>query len=89
MRLLAHLRAADPETQQRLSSLTGLFQSKGADPFTAHQQAIAILEQIINKQVAVLAYADVFRLMGMVFLCSLPLVFFLSKGTKGKVEIGH
>ncbi len=87
--LLAHLSAADPQTQQRLSGLTSLFQSKGADPFTAHQQAIAILEQMINKQVAVLAYADVFRLMGMVFLCSLPLVFFLGKGTKGKVEIGH
>lgn len=87
--LLAHLSAADPQTQQRLSSLTSLFQSKGADPATANLQAIAILEQMINKQVAVLAYADVYRIVGLIFLCALPLVMFLGKGTKGKVEMGH
>jgi DHA2 family multidrug resistance protein len=88
--LLAHLSAADPHTQQRLSILTSLFQSKGADPSTAHQQAIATLEKIINQQVSVLAYADMFRLVGIVFLCSLPLILFLGKGTTAaKVDIGH
>ena len=71
-------------TNQRLDLLTGAFQSKGMDPAIAHQQAIAALDQTINLQSAVMSFADIFWLVGIVFLCSLPLLLFLGKGSAGK-----
>lgn len=88
--LLSKLTPFDPETSQRLAALTGLFQSRGADATTAHQQAIASLTQLVNTQAAILSYADIFRFVGVVFLCSLPLLLFLGKGGAGsKAPIGH
>ncbi|MDZ8053132.1 MAG: DHA2 family efflux MFS transporter permease subunit [Aulosira sp. ZfuVER01] len=88
--LLAKLTPYDPETSQRLNDLTGLFQSRGADPTTAQQQAIASLSQLVSTQAAVLSYADIFRFVGIIFLCSLPLLLFLGKGGAGaKAPIGH
>jgi DHA2 family multidrug resistance protein len=88
--LLAKLTPYDLQTTQRLDSLTELFQSQGSDPVTAHQQALAALEQLVNTQSAILSYADIFRFVGIVFLCSLPLLFFLGKDGAGtKAPVGH
>jgi DHA2 family multidrug resistance protein len=88
--LLSKLTPYDPETNQRLNQLTGVFQSQGSDAVTAHQQALASLEQLVNTQAAVLSYADIFRFVGIVFLCSLPLLLFLGKGGAGaKAPVGH
>jgi DHA2 family multidrug resistance protein len=88
--LLAKLTPYDSQTMDRVNSLTALFQSRGADPVTAHQQAIASLAQLVNTQSAVLSYADIFRFVGIMFLCSLPLLFFLGKGkARNAVSGGH
>lgn len=88
--LLSNLSPYSPETNQRLSALTAAFQSRGSDAATAQQQAIATLSQLVNTQAAVLSYADVFRFVGIVFLCSLPLLLFLGKGGAGaKVPAAH
>jgi DHA2 family multidrug resistance protein len=81
--LLAKLTPYDPETSQRLAAFTTLFQSRGSDAATAQQQAIAALSQLVNTQAAILSYADIFRFVGVVFLCSLPLLLFLGKGGAG------
>ncbi len=81
--LLSKLSIYDLGTNERLDLLTGAFQSGGSDPVTAHQQALTSLEDIVNQQAAVLSYADIFRFVGTVFLCSLPLILFLSKPKKG------
>ncbi|AFY74640.1 drug resistance transporter, EmrB/QacA subfamily [Synechococcus sp. PCC 7502] len=70
----------DLQTTERIDLLMGAFQSSGSDAHTAYQQALMSLEQIINTQAAVLSYADVFRFVGIIFLCSLPLLLFLGKG---------
>jgi DHA2 family multidrug resistance protein len=82
--LLTKLSPYDPETNQRIELLTGVFQSRGYDAATAYQQALATLEQTVNQQVAVLSYADVFRVVGIIFFCSLPLLLFLGKGRSAK-----
>ncbi|MEG4586215.1 DHA2 family efflux MFS transporter permease subunit [Microcoleus sp. MOSTC5] len=88
--LLAKLTPYDPETTERLSALTGFFQSRGSDAATAQQQALAALSQLVNTQAAVLSYADIFRFVGIVFLCSLPLLLFLGKGGAGaKAPAAH
>jgi DHA2 family multidrug resistance protein len=71
------------QTNQRLDALTGAFQSRGSDAATAHQQALASINQLVNTQAAILSYADVFRFVGVIFLCSLPLLLFLGKGKSG------
>jgi len=88
--LLTKLSPYDPETNQRLDALTGALQSQGMDVTTAHQQALALLSQTVNTQAAVLSYADCFQVVGVAFLCSLPLLLFLGKGGAGaKAPVGH
>ena len=88
--LLAKLTPYDPETNQRLDLLNGALQSQGIDAATAQQQALALLSQTVDTQAAVLSYADCFRVVGIGFLCSLPLLLFLGKGGSGaKAPVGH
>ena len=89
-RLVEHVSAYDPETNQRLDSLTGALQSQGIDPVTAHQKALGLLDQSVNLQSAVMSFSDIFWFVGMVFLCSLPLLLFLGKGGAGaKAPAAH
>ncbi|HEY9827195.1 MAG TPA: DHA2 family efflux MFS transporter permease subunit, partial [Stenomitos sp.] len=75
--LLAKLSPYNLETNERLNLLMGLYRSHGADVVTAHEQALSTLRQAVEVQVAVLSYADTFRIVGVVFLMSLPLLLFL------------
>ncbi|MBE9010514.1 DHA2 family efflux MFS transporter permease subunit [Pseudanabaenaceae cyanobacterium LEGE 13415] len=88
--LAADLSIYNPQTVERLNALQGAFQSRGSDGATASQQALTSLDQLINLQAAVLSYADIFRFVGVIFLCSLPLLVFLGKGGAGaKAPMGH
>ncbi|WP_138497258.1 DHA2 family efflux MFS transporter permease subunit [Nostoc sp. PA-18-2419] len=88
--LVTKLTPYDPETNQRLDILNGVLQSQGMDATTSQQQALTLLSQIVDTQAAVLSYADCFRVVGIAFLCSLPLLLFLGKGGAGaKAPIGH
>lgn len=88
--LLSKLSLYDPETNQRLDALNGALQSQGMDATTAQQQALALLSQTVDTQAAVLSYADCFRVVGVVFLRSLPLLLFLGKGGAGvKASVSH
>jgi MFS transporter, DHA2 family, multidrug resistance protein len=87
--LNSDLNAYDLNTNERLDELTALFQSQGSDPIAAQQQAMASIEQIVNIQAAVLSFADIFRVVGVAFLCSLPLLFFLGNGKSGSAPSAH
>jgi DHA2 family multidrug resistance protein len=88
--LLDHVSPYDLVTNQRLDLLTGALQSRGMDAVTAHQQALALISQTVSQQAAVLSFADIFRVVGVAFLCSLPLLLFLGKGGKGaKAPAAH
>ncbi len=88
--LIAKLTPYDLETTQRIDLLKGVFQNSGSDSVTAQQQALESLERLVNTQSAILSYADIFRFVGIVFLCSLPLLFFLDKEKSGtKSSVGH
>lgn len=81
--LAEHISVYDPDTQARLEALTGAMQNQGADAVTAQQQATALLNQTLDSQSAILAFGDVFWFVGMVFICTLPLLVFLGKGRSG------
>ena len=52
-------------------------QLNGADGFTAHQEALGALYLSVQQQAAVLAYADIFRLLGYLSLLCIPLALLL------------
>jgi DHA2 family multidrug resistance protein len=75
--LVAHVTVWDPETQRRLADWTRHFLAQGSDAFTAQRQATAMLYRDVVGQAQVLAYADVFWILAILFslvpLC-LPLM---------------
>ena len=88
--LISNITPYNPEASERLSQLNGLFQTRGLDPVIANQQALTALERLVEVQAAVLSYADLFRIVGVIFLMSLPLLLFLGKGkSAGKLPAAH
>ena len=70
--LLVHLNSTSPILQQRIEMMTRWMDGRG-------DQALLLLNKQVNQQAALLAYADVFRLVAMVFLAAIPLVLLLGK----------
>ena len=65
--LVAHVTVWDPETQRRLGEWTRHFLAQGADAFTAQRQATAMLYHDVVGQAQVLAYADDFWILAILF----------------------
>jgi len=72
--LIAHVNPFDAETAARLSSWTAHFASQGADSFTAQQRAMAMVYQEVTRQAQVLAFADDFWLLFVLFCGTLLLL---------------
>jgi DHA2 family multidrug resistance protein len=70
--LVAHVSPLDLETQHRLTEATAHFAARGADPWTAAQQATAWLYERTVEQARVLAFADCFWLLAVVAVAMLP-----------------
>ena len=68
---------------QWVERVTAGMMSKGADAFTAKAQALRILNGMIGRQAAVLAYNHVFVLVSALFVIGFPLVFLLRRGHPG------
>jgi MFS transporter, DHA2 family, multidrug resistance protein len=65
--LVSHINVWDPETQSRLARWAGHFVSLGSDAFTAERQAVAMLYRETVGQAQLLAYADDFWLLAVMF----------------------
>jgi DHA2 family multidrug resistance protein len=65
--LVSHLTPWDPETQVRLAQWTGHFATVGSDAFTAERQAMLMLYRETIAQAQLLAYADDFWLLALMF----------------------
>jgi DHA2 family multidrug resistance protein len=49
------------------------------DPVAAQSQALALVDNLVHRQAAILAYNDLAWLFGIMFLATLPLLFFLPR----------
>ncbi len=78
--LVEHLPSTSPLLQQRLAQMQQVLLAAGADAETARRQALDLLAHGLDRQAALLAYGDVFRLVALVFLLAIPLVLLLGKG---------
>src|SRR5687767_10250956 len=65
--LVSHVTVWDPETRSRISTWVDYFMSQGADAFTAERRAIAMLYRETVAQAQLLAYADDFWLLAVMF----------------------
>jgi DHA2 family multidrug resistance protein len=72
--LVGHVDVWSPETARRLQEWTEHFMSQGADSFTAGRRALAMLYRRTTEQAQVLAYADDFWLISIIFIAILPLI---------------
>ncbi len=72
--LVAHVNAFDPETTARLSAWTTHFAGQGADAFTAQRRAIVAVYREVTQQAQVLAFADDFWLLFLLFCAALALL---------------
>ncbi len=79
VRLLETLTSTSPLLQQRLLQLQTLIRFGAPGPGRLEDQALQLLSLQVDQQAALLAYGDVFRLVGLVFLLAIPLVFLLGK----------
>jgi DHA2 family multidrug resistance protein len=68
-----------PETQQRIDQLTQFFAGQGADPTTAHNQAIAMIDNLVRREAYVMAFNDCFYFIAMALLLSGIAVLFFKK----------
>jgi DHA2 family multidrug resistance protein len=79
-----HVNLASTQAQQTLAGLRAGFISKGVDPVTATHQAQVAVWGIVQRQASMLAYNDVFRFLGGMFLIMVPLLLIMRKPKGGK-----
>lgn len=87
--LASHLGSGDPDVLHRLNTLTQGFRAAGADSTTAAARALAVLDRTTQGQATVLAFEQIFRLVGVVVLAIIPLVFLLRKPKGGMPGGAH
>jgi DHA2 family multidrug resistance protein len=78
--LVEHVGATDPETLSRLSLLTRGLISRGMNPMTAQQQALAILDRQVTVQSSMLAFSKIYLYSGLVLIFALPLLLLFRTG---------
>ena len=69
------------QTQERIEQMTQAFISKGTNAYTAHDQAIATIGNLVRREAYVMAFNDCFYFIGMGLLLSGVAIFFLKKVT--------
>ncbi len=78
--LVENITSYSTATEARMQMLAGAFHEHGADPVTARQQALAMIDHAVNGQAMLLSFADVFRYVGIAFVITLPLLLLLGRG---------
>ena len=80
--LTQHVSPYNPQAQQTLNSLRGMFRAQGSGPVLSTQQGYQALWGMLQQQAAILSYIDVFVLLAIVFVGILPLLFLMKKPAK-------
>lgn len=87
--LVSMVGSYDPTTVQRLTALTRNLIAKGYDPYTAKQTAYQILDLTVQRQAIMLAFRDIFYIVGILMLLAIPLIFVLRKPGAGALHMGE
>jgi DHA2 family multidrug resistance protein len=77
--LVAHVDPWSPETTERLRAWAEHFVNRGNDTFTAERRALGMLYRDTQGQAQLLAYADEFWMLSVIFVCALALIPFMHR----------
>lgn len=72
-----HLNPYNPAFTQRHNAIAGALAGQGIPSPQAGQKALALLNGLLQREAAVMAFDYVFFLVGLLFVVTLPLIFFL------------
>lgn len=85
--LLRTLSPYDTATASWLKQVTAGFVARGVVPLEAQRKALGALEGTLSRQVALLTFMDAFRLVGVFFLCCIPLLLLFRRGNRAVVDV--
>ena len=75
---------------QALHGAATMLRQRGSDASCAYHQAQALLYYELQRQSAMLAFIDVFWILGIMCLCMIPLMFFVKSAPReGAALPGH
>ncbi len=77
--LASHVTPFSHAYQSMVASAKALLETRGADPAQAAAQANGLIYGMVQRQASMLAFVDVFWLLGVTFLVMIPLLFLMKK----------
>jgi DHA2 family multidrug resistance protein len=86
--LAEHISVGDSETITRVGMLTRALVAKGADPWTARERALEILDRQLMAQASVIAYSRIYVLSAVLILALIPLLV-LVRHKRGAAGVQH
>ncbi|MBS1842509.1 MAG: DHA2 family efflux MFS transporter permease subunit [Acidobacteria bacterium] len=84
-RLMEHVNPFSEAYRNMLAAFTAAFHSAGASASEAAARATGMINGVVQRQAAMLAFLDNFKMLGVVFLVVLPVLLMLKK-PKGKIS---
>ena len=85
----AHVTPYSQAARSSLESARAGFIASGSDPFTATQRAYGAVFGAVQRQASMVAFVDVFRLLGIIFLLLLPLVLLMRRPRGRAPAVAH
>jgi MFS transporter, DHA2 family, multidrug resistance protein len=73
--LMEHISNYNPAFHDRFRGMVASFMAKGSSSLDAQSRALKAMEGSVIKQSLLLTYTDAYWLVGIIMLCSIPLVF--------------
>jgi DHA2 family multidrug resistance protein len=77
-----HINMYDPQLLAAVERIRAMMVARGADAVTATQRAYALMAGQVQRQAAMMAFLDMFWLLGVLFIVAIPLVFVM-RATRG------
>jgi DHA2 family multidrug resistance protein len=75
----ANVTLFSPAAQQMIAAARAGFMARGMDAYTATRQAYAAIFGMVQQQAAMVSFVGAFRLLGIMFLCVIPLILLMKK----------
>ena len=87
----ARTNSGNPNFEQWIAGLKGVFLAQGYDAVTATQKALALAYQAMQAQASTLSFENSFWIMALVVLCLVPLPFLMRRPRPGERQpsMGH
>jgi MFS transporter, DHA2 family, multidrug resistance protein len=89
--LVENLNFANSAYVERFNALTASFKGMGFDLTQAHMKAMSVIDGLVNMQSSIISFGDIFWIVGICFVISLPLLVFLGNGRSNRqaAAAGH